>query len=158
MTTVHSLGDEYFPPEKWGQDHWSCLAYVETVMADLSRFEVGYDVHFRQKPHHTRVMLRDCPRPKRTSPTPPCMAPLMSPDCGTKLRDGSKVWNHDDWDCIVDMAAAGVFQQSPEEIEPGVSLTFSPKGEKVASALRSHKRKGGKFTDFVMPIWMIFSF
>jgi len=29
----------------WGRDHWSTLAYIETVMVDCKGFQIGQDGH-----------------------------------------------------------------------------------------------------------------
>ncbi len=37
------------PVELWSKDHWSTLAYIETVMVEHGgRFEVGWDPRMRQ--------------------------------------------------------------------------------------------------------------
>jgi hypothetical protein len=143
--------DDYIPASHWGRDHWTTLAYIETVMTDLAGFQVGSDARMKSNRRNFRIMQRDCPKPKRASNSGLAMALVMEPQHATKLKDGQQVPNHDDWACVQDMAAEGLFVQSADTVEPGVVLQFSEKGNQVANALREFKRGGGKYADFRWP-------
>jgi len=151
-----TLEDGYVPVAKFGKDHWSTLAYAETVMVDCGGFQVGLDPHMRQGRRHYRVMREQCIRPKRMGRVSPDMAMIMDMKYSTRLNDGTMVESHDDWHCVQDMAEAGYFRVGAEpatadRVEPGVILHLSPLGRTVADALRQHKANGGTFSTFVPP-------
>lgn len=139
--------DDVIPSTHWGKDHWTTLAYVDAVMTDMAGFQVGFDPRMRSNRRHYRVMKQECPRPKRAGGAGrECMTP--SPDMGTRLRDGTTVRNHDDWCCIQDMADAGLFTVPSDDVQPGATLHFSPKGHEWAAALRRFKQGGGQCAEF----------
>ncbi len=41
----------------------------------------------------------------------------------TRLKDGSELANHDDWDCISDMEAAGLVEWRGTGLQPIITLT-----------------------------------
>jgi hypothetical protein len=138
--------DGYIDIHLWGKDHWSTLAYIETVMVECGGFQVGYDYRMKTNRRHSRVM-QECPFPKR--PTRSIgRGVVMKPENATKLSDGQIVEDHDDWCCVQDMADYGFFNLQPDDIDPGVTLLFSPYGQNVALELRKHKLNGGSFGDF----------
>lgn len=138
----------YIPISMWAKDHWTTLAYIETVMVDNAGFQVGRDARMRSNRRNFRVMSEDCPFPKRTDSNAAKLAISMRPEHATILKDGTKVPSHDDWCCIQDMAALGFFKCNADNIEPGVILNFSPLGEAIADELRKHKRDGGTYATF----------
>lgn len=144
--------DSYVPMDMWSKDHWTTLAYIETVMVDHAGFQVGRDARMRSNRRNFRVMSEDCPFPKRTDNSVAKLAISMKPEHATILKDGSKVPSHDDWCCIQDMAALGFFKCNVEDIEPGVILSFSPLGEAIVDELRKHKREGGTYATFTPTI------
>lgn len=141
--------DEHVPIDRWSKDHWSTLAYIETVMVDCGGFQVGLDARMKTNRRNFRVFHERCPHPKRPWPTQ--MAMSMNPEHATRLKDGSQVASHDDWACLQDMAAAGFFNETPEDIDVGMIVTLSDKGRAVANALRDHKANGGQFAEFEAP-------
>lgn len=139
--------DEYIPMNKWSKDHWSTLAYLETVMVDAGGFQVGSDPRMRSNRRHFRVMHQECPKPKR--PTKDwALGVVMDASHGTVLKDGSSVANHDDWMCVQDMAAEGLFTTDVDGVQPGETLHLSARGLALAAALRAHKAAGGTFASF----------
>lgn len=73
----------------------------------------------------------------------------MRPEYATTLADGTQPDpRHDDWCCVQDFAAAGLFTVGPESIEPGATLTFSDEGLALTAKLRQHKAAGGQYRDF----------
>jgi len=150
MNTTYKAApaDVYVPMRAWGTDHWSTLAYIETVMVECAGFEIGLDCRMRSDRRNFRVMSQQCPHPKRAgNHSVSLRAVVMSPEHTSRLKTGTTE-NHDDWCCVQDMAAEGLFSVGPDAIEPGVTLHLSPKGSRIVSALRVHKAKGGKFADF----------
>lgn len=144
-----SEADEYVPMSQWSKDHWSTLAYVETVVVECAGFQVGLDARMKTNRRHFRVMSQQCGRPKRPGKSStPSMAQVMSPEHATKIKDGSVVDGHDDWMCVQDFAAEGLFTVGAEDVEPGVILRFSERGNEIASALRRHKADGKNYASF----------
>lgn len=149
--------DDLIEVADWGADHWSTLAYAETVMVDCAGFQVGADARMRANRRHFRLMadmVEGCRKPKRTGGASWQMAVVMEPKHTSRLRNGAVSENHDDWCCIQDLAAAGVFSDgtSPvgqDAVEPGVVLHLSDLGRKLATELREFKAAGGRFGDFV---------
>lgn len=139
--------DDNIPMNLWGKDHWTTLAYIETVMVDCGGFQIGRDARMKSNRRHFRVMAEQCPKPKRVGANPG-LAIVMQNEHSTKLNDGSTIYGHDDWCCIQDMAEAGLLTLHQHEIEPGVVIHFSELGREVANKLREHKASGGNFAAF----------
>ncbi len=141
------------PMAKWSKDHWSTLAYIETVMVECACFQVGLDPRMRSNRHNFRILHEDCQWPLRRGGTSgratASMAIVMRPEHATALNDGERVAGHDDWGCVLDLAAEGLFTTPPEKIDPCVMLHFAPRGLALASALRAHKAAGGNFRSCV---------
>jgi hypothetical protein len=135
------------PMALWGKDHWSTLAYIETVMVDCGGFQIGRDARMKSNRRNYRVMSEQCPKPKRVG-SHPGLAIVMRPEHATRLNDGSIIDTHDDWCCIQDMAEAGLLSVPQDHIEPGVVIHFSELGREVANKLREHKAAGGQFAAF----------
>lgn len=138
----------YIAVNLWGKDHWSTLAYVETVMVECAGFQIGSDARMRSNRRNFRVMHEQCRHPKRPERSTASMAVSMVPQHGTRLNNGTKVEDHDDWACIQDMAQAGLFTVSVDAVEPKQVLHFSPIGSTIAVQLRNHKAAGGMFATF----------
>ncbi len=163
------------PVDRWGRDHWSTFAYLETRVVDnRGRLypalggERGIDPHLRGHDWTGR-------------------------DHPTRLADGD-LWDHDDLDCIVDAIVAGLVDPPPstdggflpvsgdhlivgilrwavEEMTAGEyglddvewdelpklnSFTLTERGKVAAAKLRAHKGSGGSFATFSPSIlgWM----
>ena len=143
MTVDHR--DQLVPLAQWGKDHFSTLAYVETVAVENKGFQVGQDPRMKTNRRHARV-LAACPRPRRTAGGAAlCM--VMSPEHATRLKDGTQVPNHDDWMCVQDFVGEGLFAIG-SEVEPKQVLALSERGNALAAALRAHKASGGSFSTF----------
>jgi len=142
--------EDLIPEEKFGRDHWSMLAYLETVAVDCAGFQVGLDAYMRHTRRHHRVMPQECPQPKRAKKVLAQFVLTMQPEHGTRLKDGTVLGDHDDFDCLQDLYAAGYFLATTDGVQPGVVLHLSAKGQRVASLLRAHKSAGGAFRNFEM--------
>lgn len=77
-STIVAISEGFIPMDKWGKDHWSTLAYVETRIVD----------------HHGKLKE---PNMRGRDPKYP-----------TRLNDGTEVHMHSDYDCVEDMIFAGV--------------------------------------------------
>jgi len=139
------------PVEKFGKDHWSLLAYVESCCVDGTngRGHLRRD-RMRCNPKSHRLMAgpysssdlwiqRHSTRLAGFFDSPDRNDPEKAIAAGLQLRD------HDDWDCLDDLEAAGFIEV--RSIVNGY-VTMTPKGCDVAAKLRAHKAGGGHFTDF----------
>lgn len=128
---------EPIPVERWGKDHWSTLAYVETRVVDHRGFVD--DRHLRGHMHGWEKYP-------------------------TRLRDGVLLHGHNDFDCIRDAVDAGLLAYADPE-KAGLSkramerpsarntwrgdrLVFTEEGWSTVASLRSHRGRGGKFANF----------
>lgn len=145
--------DETIGIDQFGEDHWSTLGYMASVIEDCSGFQVGFDGRMRQGRRNYRVMQEQCAKPKR--PGSSALGVVMDKKYSSRLKSGEQVDGHDDWHCVQDMVAAGlagVLRDGVIDIEtpvePGVTLGFTTAGWKVAHRLREHKASGGRWKNF----------
>lgn len=123
---------KHVPIEKFGKDHWSTFAYAECRIVDndglpdLNHMRCDIDRH----PGLGRARWGGGDRKKYP----------------TILRGGEKLDDHDDWDCIDDLVAAGLLTIHGTGIHPVWAMT--EKGWQVAALLRQHKAKGKNFSEF----------
>lgn len=145
---------DYVPVENFGPDHWSTLAYAETVMMECGGFQVGYDARMRQGRRNYRVMQEECRRPSR--PTSGGHGVVMEAKYSTVLKDGSVEVGHDDWSCVQDMVVAGLMGIKEGDkivtdvtlMEPSAVLHLTEEGQRLSNQVRAHKRGGGSWRDF----------
>lgn len=128
--------DRYVPMELWGKDHWSTLAYLETVQVDHKMLMMHSDARMRQNRRHFRILGARRP------------ALPMQREHGSRLNDGSYVPGHDDWNCVQDMAHAGLLSINSDDLGPGVVFTLVARGLALAHELRIYKANGGNFQTF----------
>lgn len=141
--------ERYIPMAEWGRDHWRQLAYVEAIAVDMGGFQVGFDPRMTANRRHFRVMYEQCPEPKRASHLPAFRAMVMRPEHASRMAGGVQPDpQHDDWCCVQDFAAEGLFTVGPEGVEPGEFLHLSPKGLDLVGALRKFKAAGGQYAQF----------
>jgi hypothetical protein len=128
-------GDNYIPVSKWGRDHWSTLAYVETRCVD-------YDGVIRNE------RMRCNPRVHRE---------FMHGGDGrnhpTILAGGETVDRHDDWSCLEDAAAAGFVEVEFDTDDclfgdAMAKVRMTDLGWEVVAKLRKHKGNGGCYEWF----------
>lgn len=133
-------GNDYIPVERWGKDHWSTFAYLETRAVD-------------QKGVIDNRRMRCNLRLHREFAFNVGFGAIDGSAYPTRLRDG-QAEPHDDWSCLEDMVAAGLvhaeFHRSASKAFGGgeARVTLTPEGLQVAAALRAHKANGGSFGDF----------
>lgn len=143
MTTEFTC-DTFIPMSQWSKDHWSTFAYVEHVMVETAGFQIGFDGRMKSNRRNFRILKEDCPKPKR--PSACSLGVVMDLKYSTVIKNGQQIHNHDDWHCVQDMAAEGLFTVT--HFEPKDILHLSDKGQQIASQLRQHKASGGSFKDF----------
>lgn len=143
------LTERFIPMGEWGRDHWRQLAYVEAIAVDMGGFQVGFDPRMSANRRNFRVMYEQCPKPKRMSNIPADRAMVMRSEHATRMAGGAQPDpHHDDWCCVQDIAAEGLFTVGPERVQPGEFLHFSPKGLELVGALRKFKAAGGQYAQF----------
>lgn len=134
--------------DQFGRDHWSMLAYVETRcvdgsaglgMLDFRRLRAHPDRHpLLAHLHHwteawgTRLAgffdLKD------------------RENLDVALASGLQLADHDDWDCLDDLEAAG-YVETFSRVNGAVKMTKV--GQAMSAELRSHKAVGGNFANFL---------
>jgi len=134
---------DYVPVSRWGKDHWSTMAYLETCAVDRGgkvenarmRCHARLHRHFVYNPpggHH----LGDGSR------------------YPTRLRDDKVLEKHDDWSCLEDMVAAGLVVAKMRKVNMDTSgdmecrVRFTDSGITLAGLLRRHKLEGGSYGNF----------
>lgn len=125
------------PLERFGRDHWSTFAYLETRVVD-ARGIIDKD-RMRTDPDRHPGLIG-----------PRVMLLVMSSreKYPTRLRDGELLSDHDDWDCMDDLERVGLLVTEGTGIQPLVKLT--DEGRRIAAALRAHiatKRTTGSAYD-----------
>lgn len=142
------------PVALFGKDHWSLLAYIETVCVD-GKGSVGALTKSRLRCNeHTHPLLAvnaDVTAWKAEYSTR--LAGFFEfsdrADAAKAVEAGLQVLGHDDWDCLDDLAAAGYL-----EILSMVNgfVRMRPLGQVTAALLRDFKAKGGQFAHFSIPV------
>lgn len=129
-TTTEVVVDEpRIPIEKWGSDHWSTFAYIETRCVD---HDGAPDVrHMRcDRDLHPQFSHAGC-------------------DNGTKYPTrykGGELADHDDWSCMDDCELVGLVENKGTGLHRVYKLTAL--GKLIAGQLRSHKMNKGSFATF----------
>lgn len=139
MTEQHLCELEPIPMSRWGKDHWSTLAYLETLAVDSSFKGVA-------KPVNARMRTNEKRRPHLVGNVGYPTSALNGSQYPTRLKDG-EVKDHDDWDCVDDAVEEGLI----EDVGTGLNRAykFTKLGMKVMAKLREFKQEGGNFHDFV---------
>jgi len=120
--------------EAFGKDHWSTLAFVETRCVD----DGGIVDKERMRCNTSRhAALLGRIQQRSTS--------KWDEKWGTILSDGTVLPEHDDWDCLIDLAKAG-YVEIVDIDEGNVHLT--DQGWQVAHQLRRFIAEGGTYKAF----------
>jgi len=126
---------EYIPIEQFGKDHWSTFIYIETRAVDhKGKLD---NSHMRTDVDRHPMLLGDSQ--KRFG----VCGDKKYPTC---LKGGVDLEDHDDWDCIADLIAAGLIVDHITDVDLTYRLT--EKGWQIASQLRQHKANGGWCSNF----------
>lgn len=122
--------------KNFGKDHWSTFAYIETRCMDYKG--VPDREHMRTDPdrHPGLVGFRVAQAYEG-----------MHKKYPTRLKGGYELFDHDDWDCVDDLEAAGLLEINGTGINPVYKLT--DEGHEIIKQLRKFKSEGGNFADFV---------
>lgn len=130
----------------FGRDHWSLLAYIETCCVDSAHGGIGTIDKRRVRCNEERHPL---------SAINASMGVKWQPSYGTRLagyflegdqRDPSRqIPDHDDWDCMDDLEAAGLIEVISEAIG---SVRLTDHGIQVSGLLRAWKARGGHYYQF----------
>ena len=136
-------GSDYVPIARWGQDHWSTFAYLETRAVDgkgiidnrKMRCNTRLHRHFADFDPFTKELHDGSRYP-------------------TRLKDG-EIERHDDWSCLEDMVAAGLITAQWRVRHAGAAfgnsqarVALTATGQALAAQLRAHKANGGKWPNF----------
>lgn len=130
------------PVSEWGKDHWSTLAYIETVCVDsVTTKGIGSIVFDRMRvDRHRHPMLIG-----RRQAVSFSGVRDNEKNYPTRLRNDRELHDHDDWDCLDDMEKAGLVEVI-SQANGRVRMTDA--GLAMAAKLRAHKARGGKYADF----------
>lgn len=143
----------FTPVEKFGKDHWSMLAYVEACCVDgakgrgqlhFSRVRCNPDRHPLLASSASvggRWQLRYSTRLRGFFEFEERGDPEKAIAAGLMLRD------HDDWDCLDDLEAAGYVEI--QSLANGL-VKMTHLGMDVAGKLRAHKAAGHHFASFTL--------
>ena len=139
------------PVEQFGKDHWSMLAYVETLCVDgkngLGVID-GRRVRCNPERHPGLESSPGGWQDRYSTKLAGFFEFEDRNDPAAAAGAGVMLLGHDDWDCLEDLEAAG-FVQVLTLTSGGVKMT--DEGNRVASLIRSHKASGGHFAGFRLP-------
>jgi hypothetical protein len=133
------------PIKKWGKDHYSLLALIETLCVDLKgvvsdKHRRSFRTNIKRHPAYGYFPLG-------------ANGHKWNPEYGSRLKGffekqdpKLRLNQHDDWDCVEDFENAGVLENKGSGMNPLFVLT--PLGRALAAELRAHKQGGGNFAGF----------
>lgn len=138
---------ETVPVEKFGRDHWSLLAYLETICVD------ALDQWGQIDRNKLRVNIKTHPLLVGHIQARAILAlekPPYGYKYGTRLKGHTEenpnvIKEHDDWDCLENLDKAG-FVEFLTLTSGGVRMTDT--GIVIAAQLRAHKARGGNYAMF----------
>lgn len=139
----------YIPMDRWGKNHWSTLAYFETLVVDRKGLISNARMRCNPRLHRNFAWM---------TPFSPHTAEGEYP---TVLKNGDKQPSHDDWSCLEDMIAAGIingYYRRMNEATFGNSQAYvelTATGRALANELRAHKASGGTYANFIPQIEVI---
>lgn len=121
---------------KFGKDHWSTLAFLETQIV-----EKIFPIDLR------RMRVNDSKRAFRNGASIQQLGICKWQNSwSTKLKDGTVILGHDDIDVLDDLEDVGYIKNNGTHINIYPLLT--DKGRKVCESIRKHKGDGGFFSNF----------
>ena len=132
--------------ERWGRDHWSLLAYIE------SRCVNG--IGGIGTPEHVRIQTNLNRHPGMANYSPVTGGKIDGSEWGIRLANGETLPgpDYDEWDCIDDLEIQGLILNIGTGINPSYSMM--PFGKVVASKYRAFRASGGHVNDFRYdPAW-----
>lgn len=149
-SSVPQLSSFHVSSARFGKDHWSLLAYIETCCVDGKQGIGKVSAKRMRCNEHTHPLLGVS-----------SMESSWKQGYSTRLRGffqfsghedpskaiagGVQLQDHDDWDCLDDLVSARYVDiLNPVKGELRMTVT----GQIMAAQLREHKARGGKFSDF----------
>lgn len=152
--TLELTESGHVPPQYFGKDHWSLLGYIgsrqKSHPANGKKDVAALDKqHLRCNPHrhplHAINEIRGGGGWRDRYGTR--LRGYWRKDKPGETNEEWRIQEHDDWDCLNDLEAAGLITVWSEanafvQINPGLGL-------RVYLQLHEHKTKGGNFADFV---------
>lgn len=137
------------PVAKYGKDHWSLLAYVENCCVNGQEGIGEIDRRRVRCNPNTRPMLAGVQNPQWKLNYSTRLADLFDfedrTDPEKAIAAGLQLRDHDDWDCLEDLEAAG-YVEVLSLVNGFVKMTENGCG--VTAKLRAHKAAGGQFAGF----------
>jgi len=124
------------PPEFWGRNHWNLLAYVETRCVDYKGIVTC--LHMRVHIDRHKDLIKN---------EAPIFTERAEKRLPTMLKDGVELSNHDDYDCIDDLIAAGLIKPLGRDVQFTV-FSMTEQGWKAAHLLRQHRAALQEFETF----------
>lgn len=137
------------PITAFGKDHWSLLGYIGTCCEnrDGGIGELNKErIRCNPESHPMHAVRRMGER-------------TWKPSYGTRLagfwKEGGEtdpalqLPDHDDWDCLDDLEAAGIIEVLSEA---NAFVRITEAGLQVYGALCEHKAAGGNFSEFRWPL------
>lgn len=145
MTTTNPA-QSATPVSKFGKDHWSLLAYVESRCVDGDA-GVGTLVcaHLRGNSHTHPLLANTAWKPGFSTRLKGFFEYEQRSDVAKAIEAGFMLEGHDDWDCLDDLAAAG-YVEILSLANGRVRMTEA--GLEMAAQVRQHKARGGQFAGF----------
>lgn len=138
------------PVSKFGKDHWSMLAYVETLCVDRKSGVGTIDPRKARCNEGSHPAKSFSPVAWKQSFSTRLLGYFYfqeRADVDKAVGAGLQILGHDDWDCLDDLESAG-FVEITSVANSFVRMT--PDGLIASAKLREHKANGGMFAGFVL--------
>lgn len=114
----------------FGKDHWSLLAYINDSVSKGSNIQFKY----MRCNKHTHPQFNVLPSWME-----------WKPEYGTKLNNGTRLDDHDDWNCLDDLKSVGLINMI--NFNQGI-VELTPYGIEISLRLIDHKNNGNVFNTF----------
>jgi hypothetical protein len=140
------------PREKWGRDHASLLAYVESCTVNgVKKAKMPGEARVVAELDKRRLRCNEKRHPMHAVNLNMTDLASWKPTYGTRCAGDHVEAEHDDWDVLNDLESAGLVDVI-SEANAFVLLTAA--GAVIASRIREHKAKGKQFREFVGDAWL----
>jgi len=137
------------PQERWGKDHWTTLLYLETCTVDRR----GRVEHAKMRTSRRNWRLAGRVHGESNIMPPDKYPTRLLPTQGERATFDSVLLagGHDDWECMQDMADAGLLTFEVED-ERGshvsyplaVTVTLTDAGRNAAADARARRAETGR--------------